>query len=478
MISFLNVSNYNDLLSLIDKLKVYNHIDIEKEVTLLKEFESPHFTNHIRNIVMRTVGTSKLPEIIDSIDKFITSIEPKLPKDCSEVFFSNIAFWASSYFWKNITLFADRFSTLGYSASTLFMANPNNLKKIIEYISQNRVITLSPVLCMQIAFRNTVNNFKDEKLILPMLLERMNPRSGDRIAVSALKQRLQSINKTFEIKSTKRKALFICGQFRDIEMTIPRLTNYFDINNLDIYISSWLKPGSTRIDPVRLNRRVESSAIDQILEKFNKEELEQIANYEDIERNKNIKNTKLILEQGFSQAKKLKISLLDDDDVIYKLMDNHEKMHFHNLYWIRKLGKKFFLENYDIIIKTRPDILLSIPEKVSSHLYEISSQDIYCDHPEWLYETWGFGMGDQLFYGNTELMLSLLDIKYPESLSTRLLSETFHLGRLTQGHINIGIELWLRGGRPTKIPELIKRGLASEKKLTLEEFLDLANNVI
>lgn len=350
----------------------------------------------------------------------------------------------------------------------------------MEELRRNTDIYLSPTLATQCAFRASMEQLPDELSINQLLHSRLNQIPSYRIAHAAIRNRNNGLKAGFavetpaiETKIKPRIALLVCGQFINPELMIAKLAQQYDLPGLDVYVSTWKTPESTPIDRAGLNRRLAPDAIEIVDRQFTDDELALIAKYE---QNKWESGSNMLVEQireGLKKAKSLQIFAADERDVVYSSMDHHQKIHFHNSYWVRKLGHQYFLSNYDILIKMRPDILMDAGAKIGSEWVQDPGRNIACDHPQWLYEPWGFGAGDQFFYGRTSVMLPLLDIQYPKSLSTRLLSETFGLARTVQGHLSIGIELWLTGGNP--IPaSIVKKGLASERKLSYDEFIVLA----
>lgn len=475
--SILNINNYNDLLKFLDE--VSENIADDRISTLIEELYSPKIINHIRIMVMRAVGLESLKTVLDKFAVIIPQLKLKLPEHLDLVYLGNLSYLSPNYFWNNIPYFQQAFSQYDSRASSLFLCRDDNFKRIVELLKENDGLVLSAIFLLNIAFKVSIAS-QSEKNDLIFLLSKCS--SKDRyynLVRTAIMKRLNSLAEYREsVKNVtgsdqKRKALFISGQIRNIHLMLPKLKEYYDISKWDIYISSWKNEGRTVIDRARLSRRVEIDALEAINKKFTDKELDRISKFETeqyLDDNNSLEN---LLSNTLNEAGELHINLLNDHDVVYRMMDNHHKMYFHNAYWVKKFGHDYFLNKYDYILKTRPDLLLSCKNKVDLDITLLEKGNVQCDHPSWLYEPWGFGMGDQLFGGRTENMLPLLDITYPESLSTRILSELFGSLRMYQGHINLGIELWLQGGKPIAI-DIKKLGLAADKKLTEQQFFQLA----
>lgn len=472
--SILNINNYNDLLKFLDE--VSENIADDQIISLMDELYSPKIINHIRIMVMRAVGLESLKIVLDKFSAIIPQLKLKLPSHLDLVYLGNLSYLSPNYFWNNIPYFQQAFAQYDSRASSLFLCRDDNFKRIMTLLKENDGLVLSAIFLLNIAFKVSTTSQSENSDLVFLLSKCCSKDRHYNLVRTAIMKRLSSLKESKEsVKNNnqKRKALFICGQIRNIQLMLPKLKEYYDISEWDIFISSWKNEGRTDIDRARLSRRVEIDALETINKKFTDEELEKISKFEAEQYLDSGNSLESLLRNTLNEARELHISLLNDHDVVYRMMDNHYKMYFHNGYWIKKLGHSYFINKYDYILKTRPDLLLSCKNKVDLNLTLLEMGNVQCDHPSWLYEPWGFGMGDQLFGGRTENMLPLLDITYPESLSTRILSELFGSLRMYQGHINLGIELWLHGGKPVAM-DIKKLGLATDKKLTAQQFLQLA----
>lgn len=471
--AFKKVSDYSGLLKLIDKIKLKKECS-QKELYL--ELYDPTVVNHIRLIVMKAVGLGKLDSTLDLIEGLFLE-NKEIYNNQNLIFLGNLSYLCPNEYWRNIEFFKKYLEFYDNRASSLLLSRVGNFHKFLNFIDTNKDVHLSPTIVLHMAFNISIYCVQDEVKWLQKLLLKLDKSHQSHLVNNAILRRIngiQSINKNNERIETKegqeRCALFITGQLRNVQSMLPKIKDYYNLPALDIYISTWKNEGRTSIDRARMSRRVELKHISQIESLYSDEDLKIISDYDKAlyQENNQLEN---LIKKTLGNSQELHINMLDDNEVVYQDMDNHQKMYFHNSYWIRKLGEEYFLNKYTIMAKTRPDLLLRNENLSFDNI--LCHREIGCDHPGWIYETWGFGMGDQLFFGKTRDVLPLLNITYPKSLSTRLLSEVFGAGRMYQGHITLGIELWLQGGRPVDVG-IKKQGLISDYKMNKKEFMKLA----
>ena len=422
-------------------------------------------------------GPSAVTEALTRVDRIAAGSGLAIPAISNHIYFGNLAYFSPSVFLSQLQYFVERLEYVGYLESCLMLQHSAVYSALRSRISENPSLRLSPTFAVLLALRASAEGEDDPKL-LSLLIDRMVRITGYVPARGALSKRLSSRSKTFnalEAGESKRTALFITGQFRNVDACLKQIPRHFDLSSMDVYVSSWSNPGRTAINRARLSRRLHPEVQKWARENLSDEDLERVDSYERAQLVDSTGSLTAKIVSSLGAARKVEVNLTDDRELVYGLFDNHWKMHFHNLYWPQKLGHDYFRNEYDLIIKTRPDLKLSQSDRIVPENLDMVPGAVANDHGSWLFEIWGFGMGDQLIYGQPDLMLPTLDVSHPSSLSTRLLTETFGKGILVQGHISVGIEAWLAGGDAVQAP-VTKRGLLADDKLSTEEFLALARS--
>ena len=293
----------------------------------------------------------------------------------------------------------------------------------------------------------------------------------------AIKTRRISINRKNNntVDSNNKIALFISGQLRGYEEALPSIAaRIADLSMFDIYVSTWNEVGSTQITPERISRLFDSDAVDWIEANSKIDQLDKVQSSEFRKTNK-----KSLTEQLSSifPGASLKVNIKDDSEYPYNIMTNPEKMYFHNAYWVKTLGDDFFINNYKKIIKVRPDLYFQEQEARFDDLINDTGQAIYSENNTgWIYREWGFGMGDQLIYGNTFDMLKIMSLHSEGSLSKKLTALTTYSNSKYQGHINCGFETWLTG-KECHITKIKPTKICTANKFNLEETKELFNQI-
>lgn len=288
-----------------------------------------------------------------------------------------------------------------------------------------------------------------------------------------LETRIQSLQRPptpFVQKKPLKIALLICGQLRGFEYALPRFEKKFaTLGDIDAYVSTWEDVGYTRFNLQNAYRIFDKHTCDYLIEHkdtydFSKFDGE-IAKYtSEIYSPESIKQ---LLEKHLHWCKSLMINLKRYKEYPYNKMSNSEKMYYHNSYWIETLGHEHF-KKYDLIIKIRPDYFFRDENAIS--LAGLSNTAILTDTPDYLFQEWGFGLGDQLWIGMFEPMLHLLNCHNRESLSYRYMY-AFYNKEPYQGHLNCGLEAWVNGLKivPSNTA-LLKSRLASTRLISFVEF--------
>ncbi|MFV2030304.1 hypothetical protein [Neisseria sp. S1] len=301
-------------------------------------------------------------------------------------------------------------------------------------------------------------------------IHNLDHRSISRIFLEARIKSLQKISTTLPKTSKLKVALLICGQLRGFEYTLPRFAKKFaHLGLIDAYVSTWEEVGYTRFNLQNTYRIFDKPTCDFIIEnkdaldlsKFDEEIYRYTAQIYSPERIQEILNNQL------SWCNNLKINLKNHQEYPYNKMSNAEKMYYHNSYWIETLNEDYF-KQYDLIIKIRPDYFFKDDAPIS--VKDLSSKNLLTDTPNYLFQEWGFGLGDQLWIGMPEPMLSLLSCHKRDSISYEYMY-TFYKQEPYQGHLNCGFQAWLSG---LSIVEnnaaLLKSRLASIRLINFAEF--------
>lgn len=440
---------------------------------LQEELETPGLVSRIRQAIRSECSLLESFEVLSSLDSAIANSPLALPVAPSDIYLGNLFFFSPQHFELNFAYYKQFLPRLGAYATTSSMCNSGMSEFILQKLTDPKLdFSVSPILGLHLAFATSDMSTDEQVALLRLVLPRIENIPGSIVCKTMIQKRINSLLQMKVATSAKvenpRAALLISGQMRDTENSLNRLASYFDLAKFDVFVSTWDKPGHTTLDRARLPRRLTPEAVEFARTQMSDEDFRHIQRVEASNLSRFSAHLEEMIKEKLGNAANLRVNLTDESEPPFSYQDNHWKMHFHNGYWLQKLGHQYFLDRYDLIVKIRPDMLAGGLSKAKpADFSNLGPAEIAVDYPTWLHEPWGFGMGDQFFYGPTPLMLSVLDIKFPDSLSTRMQMEI--LGRLNQvqGHISIGTELWLQGGNPTSMP-FPRRGLASDGHLDIE----------
>ena len=241
-----------------------------------------------------------------------------------------------------------------------------------------------------------------------------------------------------------------------------------DISKVDIYVSTWPTVGYPRLTDQNLYRIFDREASHWVKTNFDMDAVNSHFKFLTSGINNQVK-----IEENFKNIfpkSSLNINIDDEQSVKFSDMTNPEKMYYHNNFWVAKLGEKFFLDKYDLIIKSRPDIQLeSIDFLFDKAMY--SDNAVYTEEKGgWIYRDWGFGCGDQLIFGATKNILPILSV-YGDELNINLSQKASTSGYKYAGHVNCGVQAWLNGIDCLSMP-FIHKGLKPARLLNLDEAID------
>ena len=372
---------------------------------------------------------------------------------------STISFFASELFWMNFNRLNNLLSKFSFFDSTTFALRATNVSRLRLALENNNDINLSPALALMMALSSSKYKLYEtddnEIEFIKCLVKNMKPTSDWKLVKGFLLKRASHLRlselSNQETAAGSRNALMVCGQLRGYKQSLPKLWKLVpDKANTDVFISTWKNPGAATIDTHRLDRRFDPEAIALIESPENNVDLAELKEFIDLEMPLLEEDSLILdLQNILAGAREIHINIQEDTVFPFNRMNNHEKMHYHNAYWIETLGKEKFLSDYTQMLKVRPDYHLS-PTVEPVAMFDIPSLASEVDG--WLLDVWGFGMGDQMFGGPTAVMTEIMSINFPKSLSTIIMLRIMQKNKLFMGHINLGLEAWSLGQKVARIP--------------------------
>lgn len=269
-------------------------------------------------------------------------------------------------------------------------------------------------------------------------------------------------------------AVIVAGQLRGAEISLPKIESYFNFPQVDFYISTWDSVGRVRFDRARMTRVLTPEAV-EIATNFSDEHLLAIDSLLAEEHAEKFSDVELLIRECAPYIRQDHVHIERESHPIFQAMSIHEKMHFHNMYWPRRLGQNFFSSNYDYVVKIRPDLNLQVSNPLNLDDLRKLDGTVATESPKWKLSSWGFGAGDQILYGPSHIMETVLSTWQCHSEAGRLRVGLLGLPPML-GHSSIGFEIWLAGSGPSKM-KFIHRGYAGEPRLGTKELLRLSNAV-
>lgn len=448
---------------------------------LLEQFQRKDLVSKARYIDSAGLPWGSWKEVSKSIDFFLLNQDWMfIEKD--NIYNSNVAYFAPSSFIKlNLTCF---FNVL--NDFTKEQLNHTFSKEIVtDYIYDILINDCNWSLLERIndnVFLNLLFSFTQKdvfsKDIEKNLLEKFFSIRNKNISFlyrELLEARLHSISQDSDkilAGNDLKIALLICGQLRGFESSLPKFESKFcHLGTIDTFVSTWEEIGSTRFNLQSAYRIFDKESCDYIYENKDLLDLERfdaaIYQYKKDAFPKKIIEDTLLKNLDWTDS--ISISIKNDKEYPYNKMSNSEKMYYHNSFWIETLGDDVF-NKYDIIIKIRPDYLFINEEPISNIQSLIESKSILVDASNYLFQEWGFGMGDQLWIGSPKNILPILKSHSRESLSYKYISKIYP-NKEYLGHINCGIEAWVNGLKILNTPSsILKSKLANTDLISFDEF--------
>lgn len=467
----------------LEQLKGELHDELEKGTSLYDIVASPGVVKRLLVKMMKAHGSNgvlQFSNYLESLDESLRSV--LLDPHPSGRYAANLSFLVPKSFWE---AYPHYFSYAGKSFdshdSAIFFSQPKNALKFFHYASEGRVEleSLSPSFVLMSGLASTVYLSEPEsRKVLSKLKASFATRDiQTQLANLAITRRLNNRPQLQPESFGGKTAVILSGQMRGMDTALPDLISKLDLPDYDIFVSTWSREGRTSIDRARVRRVFEPDAV-PIAASLSARELRSVDR--EFARAANTSSTQM-LDRICGLSDKIKadrVLIADEDEPVFKTMSNSAKMHYHNMAWPAKMGANYFSQNYDYVIKARPDIKLGKVERALDlrTLRELKANEVGNDHPTWLLKTWGFGVGDQLFFGRADVMEQLLNIWPPESISSRIQTALWGKKQPTQGHINLGLEMWMLGYNPKPMP-LKKLGLASFDRITKEQLENVLNKI-
>ena len=177
------------------------------------------------------------------------------------------------------------------------------------------------------------------------------------------------------------------------------------------------------------------------------------------------KNNNNFLDEGNIATKICKPSYLrlnNEEEYPYNHMTNSEKMYFNNAYWVNTLGKEYFINNFDYILKVRPDIVF---DKFNFDFASLKKNTVLAEEG-WIFRGWGFGIGDQILVGRSGPMVEILSCHSDKALKD-LTTTLYPNSSGFMGHVNLGISAWSKNIMVGKLTDF-KHHLKSPPKISIQ----------
>lgn len=368
-------------------------------------------------------------------------------------------------------------SSLGFTGACKILLNPRSAEFLLDSVRVRPefVSVLSPGLRMAIAFSLAYYQHVEEDVILASLSSNIpaHQTEQDTIVINAINGRIRSLKRR-DVSARElhggKTALFITGQLRGPLSTLSEIRSKFSLPNVDVFVSTWKRPGRIKIDRVRASRVFTPEATRMALTMSDRELAQVDRLVEDFRRAEPVELKRQIANE-LSISDLSCINVQDEEEGIFKAFTNHEKMYFHNAYWPLTFGNGWLSSNYDYAIKVRPDLRLESKGPLTIEDLR-STQGIATESNGWKFEGWGLGIGDQIMYGRANAMEPLMSVWHSRSQSSII--RTSGLGRPwgLLGHSSVGIELWLSGDSPVQM-KFKHRGYIGDPLIDVDELSQL-----
>lgn len=283
--------------------------------------------------------------------------------------------------------------------------------------------------------------FLNQAQEIALLKDMLTASSYNNVLMAVINSRIKSLSQKKETSFSKmgRCALLISGQFRlpfiDVEAVLKRINSVIKVD--EVFISSWDKVGVMNFD--FLSKVI--SAVDENLQRKVQDGEISIEHIAKICKEQFINQENLVIPN----KEGLRVILNNENVYPYRQMTAPQKMYFNNEVWVGTLGDQYFLDNFDTILKIRPDsILTRRDDAIRWEELTLKDNTIYANSG-FSYKEEGLVMGDMFLYGKTKDMLPMLKI-HSNVVLERFISWLYNWGagnRGYQGHLNMAVCAWM-----------------------------------
>lgn len=358
-----------------------------------------------------------------------------------------------------------------------FLCHKQNIVRLKKIITEEaNLIQLNQLVFLQFLLSSCKDNLlpsDEEAALIRRYLEKEDITD---IFHEVLSKRLDSLKNRSTKQSTVPKSIkiLITGQLRGWHKSFPtllkKIENTKGVSSLSI--STWDQIGVPRFIPQLYHRIFEYDAISLFTTNKSHHLVQKVTLA--------LQDTDLVKDGFFKKylmQRNLKDSWNDIDintyvisqkDYPFSIMSNAEKMYFHNTF----VSSKCLKEDDDcVVLKLRPDTLFKTEEG-----FNILNMD-FCNtiytESGYRFASWGFGMGDQIIFGLSTNLKSILNSHMRKSLSYKIVKNMYKHDSGYQGHVNCGLEAWLQGVKVKVLPrEFSQIGLSSTKMITKKQLMD------
>ncbi|MFM5068535.1 hypothetical protein ACEUBL_05525 [Aeromonas veronii] len=452
------IENYsiNNLrqISAIDEYVFMSIIETEDLIArLVSDNDSPDLSNNCRQILYNLTD-----QIIISKEK----IEKK--------HLLNVAIVAPKLFFDVIEGFDGVFELFTKQQIIFLLCEREFSRQLLNHLVDNK-FSLPSTLIIQCIVSNVALRLIDAKReieVIALFFDKIRDDSYSSLVKQALETRLYNLTvQTSKTTPAKRIALHINGQLRGYERSIKKfVAECSNIDNVDVYVSTWEDLGYKDFSKYSLERIFDSESLEYINSNLDYHNIE---NYKwavhkhlnNINENGQIRDSLTQLLSGF---RNVYINIKSDKEYPFNNMFRPEKMYYHNAYWLHTQSKELISE-YDYTVKIRPDIFVS---GIDFSKLEVQSKTVYTEVTGgWIFRHWGFGIGDQIIHGPSNIVHKILMCHSDSVVASLLPILSVYSGKYG-GHINCGIAAWLYGA-DLSTGNIKQLGFSPTRLLTISE---------
>ncbi|GAF56753.1 hypothetical protein JCM18901_2502 [Psychrobacter sp. JCM 18901] len=385
------------------------------------------------------------------------------PQDISHTF--NLFYFFPSYATRYQSRLLGSLMDMPWRKLVFLLNNKSICSSILEYISKNTIkneYLQNYLFVLWSINKNKLLSKEEEISLLEYIIANSQSTS---IFKEFINKRLKSLkvpreDQNLTVGSLPRYAIVISGQFRfnfEIEELLSTLFKNKKINVQGVFIASWNKTGGIDTSQEgKVYRYLDETVVNLI--KAGQLKIEDVVN-RIVSYSKPIDLNKLDILNTIPN----KIKLNNENEYPYNIMSNPEKMYFNNEYWLKTLGEKYFTDNFDFLLKIRPDVNLKNIDLDSciNDNFTVFAEEGY------IFRYWGFGMGDQIIFGNIKNMIKIMSAHSNDEVC-KLVSILYPTSNDYMGHVNLGIAAWLHNINVDKF-SLLSFSLKLPPKLSIDD---------